>query len=237
MEPNTTKPGTQSTIEDLPGEKKGTKKVLLELGAQITQKFTPINNFNLHLCGFLFYSHNHTRSMEMNYFSSSLNEDFSQSVIFDGDGPEARMIGVEYVISDKLFDTLTQEEQKLWHSHAYAVKSGALIAPSMPDISERSLMKNLVKTYGKTWIFWQVDRGDTLPVDIPQLMMAATHSGQARMDLVEKRDARLGTNTKETIENLKDIPFPKVNPNADGWKNGPIQLTLHCESPKNEEMK
>ena len=31
------------------------------------------------------------------------------------------MIGVEYMITPKLYDTLDQEERKLWHSHEYEV--------------------------------------------------------------------------------------------------------------------
>lgn len=29
--------------------------------------------------------------------------------------------GVEYIVSDKIFETLPSNEQKLWHSHAYEV--------------------------------------------------------------------------------------------------------------------
>lgn len=29
--------------------------------------------------------------------------------------------GVEYILSDRLFESLPQEEQKLWHSHAHEV--------------------------------------------------------------------------------------------------------------------
>lgn len=31
--------------------------------------------------------------------------------------------GVEYIVSDRIFETLPKEEQKLWHSHAYEVCS------------------------------------------------------------------------------------------------------------------
>lgn len=40
-----------------------------------------------------------------------------QRVIFDSDAPNARLIGVEYIISARLFDALPPEEQRLWHSH------------------------------------------------------------------------------------------------------------------------
>lgn len=30
-------------------------------------------------------------------------------------------IGIEYIVSEKLFESLSPDEQKLWHSHDYEV--------------------------------------------------------------------------------------------------------------------
>lgn len=30
-------------------------------------------------------------------------------------------LGVEYIVSDRIFDTLPTDEQKLWHSHDHEV--------------------------------------------------------------------------------------------------------------------
>jgi hypothetical protein len=39
----------------------------------------------------------------------------------------------------------------------------------------------LAKTYGKVFHFWQFDKGDTLPISPPQLMMAITADGRLRL--------------------------------------------------------
>ena len=57
-------------------------------------------------------------------------------------------MGVEYIISEKLFKTLDEEEKKLWHSHHYEVKSGSLIAPGIPDVAEHELMEKLCELTG-----------------------------------------------------------------------------------------
>ncbi len=49
-------------------------------------------------------------------------------------------MGVEYIISARLFATLPDDEKKLWHSHDYEVKSGSLVAPSLPQVAEKQLM-------------------------------------------------------------------------------------------------
>jgi len=49
-----------------------------------------------------------------------------QCVIYDSDKPNARLIGLEYIISSELFEGLPEEEKIYWHSHKYEVQSGTL---------------------------------------------------------------------------------------------------------------
>lgn len=67
--------------------------------------------------------------------------------------------GVEYIVSDRIFEALPPEEQKLWHSHAYEIKAGLWINPRIPEMIGRPELESLAKTYGKFWCTWQVDRG------------------------------------------------------------------------------
>ncbi|CAF3869269.1 unnamed protein product [Rotaria sp. Silwood1] len=57
------------------------------------------------------------------------------------------------------------------HSHVYEVKSDALVAAlGVPNIVEKEVMKELIHTYGKTFHTWQIDRDDSLPLGVPQLI-------------------------------------------------------------------
>lgn len=111
-----------------------------------------------------------------------------QCVIYDSDKPNARLIGIEYIVTEKLFKTLPEEEKKYWHSHIHEVKSGILVAPNIPEKAEYELMEKLVTTYGKTVHTWQVDRGDSLPLGPPQLMYSLTDDSQVNWDVLKKRD-------------------------------------------------
>lgn len=46
------------------------------------------------------------------------------------------------------------------------------------QVAETQEMKELIGLYGKTFHFWQVDRGDPLPLGLPQLMMSYTRDEQ-----------------------------------------------------------
>jgi Protein of unknown function (DUF1264) len=105
--------------------------------------------------------------------SDLIDEDMRQCLLYASDAPNARLIGVEYMVSPKIFDTLDPEEQKLWHSHVYEVKSGMLFMPKptgVPEIvwltAETKAMEEIITLYGKTFHFWETDKGHTLPLGL-----------------------------------------------------------------------
>ncbi|EDW4892750.1 OBAP family protein [Salmonella enterica subsp. enterica serovar Typhimurium] len=151
-----------------------------------------------------------------------LNEDVMQAVIYDGNTKNARLMGVEYIISERLFKTLPPEEKKLWHSHQYEVKSGSLVAPGLPQVADKALMSKIVNTYGKTWHTWHTDRDKTLPMGIPALMMGFTGDGQLDPALLADRDRRLGIDTQAIKRERQDLPEHPVVKGANAWEQGEV---------------
>jgi len=174
----------------------------------------------MHLCGFALYANDPTRQMELHHYCCKLTEDVTQCAVFDSDKPNARLIGVEYVVSERVFDKLPAEEQRYWHSHAYDVKSGSFICPDVPHNVEKMVVQDLLTTYGKTWVFWQVDKGDTLPFGAPHLMMVATQDGEWNPKLFQQRDQRMTYSTESRLKNIADLRLPTPHLGADSWTNG-----------------
>jgi len=81
-------------------------------------------------------------------------------------------------------------------------------------------MEGLVGTYGKTWYTWQVDRGDKVPLGIPQLMMAFTADGQAHPQLLAECDEEYGISSGEKKKSRADIVSPAIQPGVDTWQRG-----------------
>ncbi len=193
---------TPSNVESPGGEKTGKDK-LLNTGADISQDKTPLKKFNAYLDGFHFYNGNINAQMEAHHYVNQLNEDLYQAILFDGNGDE--------------------EEKKLWHSHHYEVKSGALIAPGIPGIAEHELMEKLVSTYDKTVHTWHTDQQRGLPVKYPMIMMGFTRDGQIHQSLVDSRDKRFDVSTAKIREKRNDIPLPNVDPMANAWEKGHLR--------------
>lgn len=216
-----------------PGGPKTMKTKLLEAGAEVLQREAPLRSIHAYLCGFHFYSGDMKRQVRADHYCAHVTDEVQQCVIYDSNKEDARLIGIEYIISERLFRELPEEEKKLWHSHRFEVKSGTLVAPGLPEKAEKELMEKLVTTYGKTWHTWQVDRGDKLPLGVPQLMMAFTQEGQLDPHKLALRDAELDVKAAEKKQRRADLPSPEIAPGADAWERGEaIQLRAEKVQPK-----
>ncbi len=206
-----------------PGDSINAKDRVLNTGADLLQDKTPLRHFDAYLDGFHFYNGNINAQMEAHHYVSQLNDDLYQAIIFDGNGKDAKLMGVEYIITASAFKTLSEEEKKLWHSHHHEVKSGSLIAPGIPKIAEHELMEKLVSTYGKTIHTWHTDQQRGLPVGSPMIMMGFTKDGQLDKKLLSDRDKRFKVSTEEAKKNRADIPMPELVPGANAWEKGEIR--------------
>ena len=86
--------------------------------------------------------------MEAHHFCACPNEEVRQCVIYDSDKPNARLIGLEYIISSELFEGLPEEEKIYWHSHKYEVQSGTL------QVGMQDCLGHVAQTFG--CIQWEV---------------------------------------------------------------------------------
>jgi hypothetical protein len=228
--------GQASAIGDTPESSAmpAAKAMVMEPNAKLLWSEGPLSAIDEHVCGLHFYSGDMSRQVIAQHYCSHFNKDVRQCVIYDSDKKHARLVGIEYIISSKLFEALPAEEKKLWHSHVHEVKSGQLIAPRIPEAAEKEVMKDLVGTYGKTWYTWQVDRGDKVPLGIPQLMMAFTADGQADPRLLHDCDIEYGVSAKEKKKNRADIVAPTIEPGVDAWQKGEA-IQLQTKTVKMQE--
>jgi hypothetical protein len=134
--------------------------------------------------------------MEAQHYCSPLKSGMFQCVLFDSTGADAKLMGIEYIISDDTYKTLPEGEKKFWHPHPFEVLGGGLIAPDMNPDKEQKFMGTIMNTWGKTFHTW----GDTMtqiPLGEPRLMWAVTGPGQVDQELLRERDKTFNVDTKE----------------------------------------
>jgi hypothetical protein len=180
----------------------------------------PLDKLGTVLDGFHYRDGAPGQQMEAIHYCAEVDADLIQCVLYDSVEPTARLIGVEYVITEKALAAMPEAERALWHSHGYEVASGMLHAPALGEAEEHALMAKIAGTYGKTWHTWQTDAGDAMPLGRADLLMAFTKKGQARADLTKQRDERFGLNTDDLRRRRMDILMPKVLAGVDQGEDG-----------------
>jgi hypothetical protein len=184
----------------------------LQIPTNARQETTPIQQLDLYLTGFHVDPSRPAVQGAAHYYCQQLTAEFAQCPIYGDNGRDAQLIGVEYIISNRLFHTLTADEQRLWHPHVYEVQSGLLIAPGLAQEAEHKLMEHLASTYGKTWYLWQgkeqslpVGHAPDAPVGRASVMHGPTKDGQLKPALVEERDRRFNVAVNELRQQRADI--------------------------------
>src|SRR5205823_10490951 len=126
-------------------------------------------------------------------------DDMFQCVLFDKTGANAKLLGVEYIVSDAMYRKLPAEEKKFWHAHTYEVLGGGLIAPGMSPDDEMKFMKMVMTTWGKAWHTWP-DPSTAVPIGEPLLIWSLMGDGQVDDKVVAARDKEFKCSTAKVRE-------------------------------------
>jgi hypothetical protein len=227
-----------------PGTDRSAKTAALEAGASLMQSKAPVEKIAMYLVGFHPAKDNPSMQMESHHYCNQVNEDFAQCVLFDGNTPEARLHGVEFIISEKLYDTLPAEERAYWHPHNYEILSGTLRMPGLPDVAENEALKGKINSYGKTWHVWKTgvfqQPADPLPLGPPHLAWSFNYDGEDLPGMVADRDRRMDMSTAEARRSRADLAslarpqggvdamkgrFPRVTGTVEGVRDNGDQAT------------
>jgi hypothetical protein len=203
-----------------PGEAESAKTRVLEAGATALQTDAPPDALDVYVMGFHPMFGKPELQVEAHHFCRQVNEDFAHCALYDGNTRDANLVGIEYIISERQFEGLPAEEKKYWHPHNGEILSGQLIAPGLPAVAERELMRQKMNSYGKTWHVWHTRHGtspgDPLPLGEPELAWSFGREGEADPALVAERDRRMGISTEEKRRERQElVPLAKPQANVD----------------------
>jgi len=160
----------------------------------------PLNGPHAHFCGIHMAKSNPKLQFLTHHLCAAHKahgkDDMFQCVLFDSMEPNARLIGVEYLISDDAYRALPEGEKKFWHAHTYEVLGGGLTAPGMDSEEEMKFMKAVINMWGKAWHTWP-DWSTPVPMGEPMLIWSLMGDGQADPKLVAERDRKFNISEKQ----------------------------------------
>lgn len=93
------------------------------------QEITPLKGFDVYVVGFHCEKDNPGSQMEAHHYCRVVNDDLLRCVLFDGNTRKANLIGVEYIVSEKL-----------------------------PEVAEKAFLGRLMNSYGSRAGRWSPPR-------------------------------------------------------------------------------
>jgi hypothetical protein len=106
------------------------------------------------------------------HYCKPVSDEVSQCVLYDSTGPEARLIGVEYLVSDALYQKMPADEKLYWHDHKYEVDAGLLKSLTQSGAEEKKTLAAVRTLWGKVYHTWA--SGKTYPIGPPRLFWSVT---------------------------------------------------------------
>jgi hypothetical protein len=88
------------------------------------------------------------------HFCKPVSADLNQCVLYDGTGPDARLIGVEYLVSDAVYRSMPDEEKALWHDHKFEVDTKLLKSLTQTGEDEKKTLAHVRTMWGKVYHTW-----------------------------------------------------------------------------------
>lgn len=106
------------------------------------------------------------------HYCKPVNDDLSQCLLYDGTGPDARLIGTEYLVKQAVYDKMPADEKAYWHDHRYEVDSGLIRSLTQTGDEENATLAKVRTLYGKIYHTW--NSGKTYPRGPARLYWSAT---------------------------------------------------------------
>lgn len=95
--------------------------------------------------------------------------------LYDGNGADASLVGVEVVVPAATWQTFGATEQALWHYHKVEIP---LVDATLPDSSPdeaATVVASLQETYGKVYLLWDPSQTDQ-PTGQPSVYVLPTET-------------------------------------------------------------
>jgi len=88
------------------------------------------------------------------HFCKAVNGDLNQCVLYDGTGPDAKLIGIEYLVTDAVYQRMPADEKAFWHDHKYEVDAGYLKSLTQTGDDEKQTLAKVRTFWGKVYHTW-----------------------------------------------------------------------------------
>lgn len=94
------------------------------------------------------------RTVTMHHYCREMGN-VTMCLMFDSDGAQARLVGVEPIIPAAQWKALSAGERSKWHPHRPEIESGNIKLIGVPPDQAAKIAESVKGTYGESIFFWR----------------------------------------------------------------------------------
>jgi len=88
------------------------------------------------------------------HWCKTISANLTECQLYDADGPQGRLVGVETIVPAAVWATFPKSEQAMWHYHKTELKKIHATLPDTPVKDQAKIIASIAPTYGKVFMFW-----------------------------------------------------------------------------------
>jgi hypothetical protein len=116
----------------------------------------PSDGFTLHIDAKMHFPGK--PEMIAHHWCKAVAANLTECQLYDGDGPDARLVGVEMVVPGITYESFTPAEKALWHYHRTEIPKVSATLPGLSAEEANKIVQSLLETYGKIYLLWDPSR-------------------------------------------------------------------------------
>lgn len=113
----------------------------------------PSDGYTLHIDADQHFGDAHPNAIA-HHFCKPVTGGVIECQLYDSDAPDARLVGIETIVPDKVWATFPPTEQALWHYHKDELAKIHATLPGLSPDEQKKVIASILQTYGKVWIIW-----------------------------------------------------------------------------------
>jgi hypothetical protein len=106
--------------------------------------------------------------MIAHHYCKPVSGGLTECQLYDGDAPDARLVGVEVIVGPDAHKKFGKAEQGLWHYHKVEIPKVSATLPDLTKDEADKVVKDIENTYGKIYLLWDPAKQE-LPTGRPSV--------------------------------------------------------------------
>ena len=93
------------------------------------------------------------------HYCKEVSGGLTECQIYDSDRPDAKLVGVEVIVSPQTYQTFSAAEKRRWHYHKTEIPKVSATLPDLSPEEAAKVVKKIEGTYGKVYLLRDPGKG------------------------------------------------------------------------------